>query len=101
MVIILYKLLINLKTLVDGESANCLLDSGASHNFFFVNWCDQNGLDYKWDKWFSVQLADEQEVPSVGKLCCLVDLGPMKIAHLLYFGMQYTVCLRTSFSTNG
>ena len=47
MVIILDELLINLRTLVDEKSAECLLNSGALHNFFSVNWYDQNGLNYK------------------------------------------------------
>ena len=84
MVIVLNELLIKLRTLVDRKSAVCLLDSGALHNFFSVNWCEQNGLEYKEGKWFSVQLADGQEVPAVGKLCCLVDLGPMKTALTFY-----------------
>ena len=84
MVIVLNESLIKLRTLVDGKSAVCLLDSGVSHNFFSVNWCEQNGLEYKQGKWFSVQLADGQEVPAVGKLHCLVDLGPMKTALTFY-----------------
>ena len=59
MVIVLNELLIKLRTLVDGKSTNCLLDSGASHNFS-VNWCDQNGLECKQGKWFIVQLEDGQ-----------------------------------------
>ena len=47
MVIMLNELLIKLRTLVDGKSTVCLLDSGASYNFFSVNWCEQNGLEYK------------------------------------------------------
>ena len=84
MVIILNEFLIKLRTLADGKSADCLLDSEASHNFFSLNWYDQNGLEYKWCKWFSIQLADRQEVPEVGKLHCLIDLGPMKTELTLY-----------------
>ena len=84
MVIVLNELLINLRTLVDRKSAVCLLDSVASHNFFSVNWCDQNGPKYEWGKWFSDQLADRQEVPTVGKLHHLIDLGPMKMVLTLY-----------------
>ena len=83
-VIVLNELLINLRTLTDGILSDCLSDSGALHNFLSVNWCDQNGLDYKLGKWFSIQLADGQEVPAVGKLCCLVDLGPMKMTLTFY-----------------
>ena len=57
MVIILNELLIKLRTLVDRKSVDCLLDSGASHNFLSVNWYDQNGFDYEKGKWFSDQLA--------------------------------------------
>ena len=71
-------------TLVDGKSTDCLLDSGASHNFFSVNWYDQTGLEYKWGKWFYIQLEDEQEVPEIGKLHYLVDLGPMKTVLTIY-----------------
>ena len=50
MVIIFNESLIKLRALVDGKSTDCLLDSGASHNFFSVNWCEQNGLEYKQGK---------------------------------------------------
>ena len=84
MVIVLNESLLTLRTLVDGKFADCLLDSGALHNFLSVNWCESNGLEYEKGKWFSVQLADGQEVPAVGKLCCLVDLGPMKTVLTFY-----------------
>ena len=79
MVVVLDELLIKLKTLADGKSAICLWDSWALHNFFSVNWCNQNGLKYEWGKWFGVQLADGQEVHAAGKLCFLIDLVPIKI----------------------
>ena len=84
MVIVLNELLVKLRMLVDRKSAVHLLDNGASHNFFSVNWCEQNGLEYKEGKWFSIQLVDEQEVPAVGKLYCLVDLGPIKTELTFY-----------------
>ena len=84
MVIVFNELLLMLRTLVDGKFADCLLDSGALHNFLSVNWCESNGLEYKQGKWFSVQLADGQEVPAGGKLYCLVDLGPMKTVLTFY-----------------
>ena len=84
MVIVLNELLIKLRTLVDGKSAIFPFDSGASHNFFSVNWCKQNGLEYEQGKWLSVQLANIQEVPAVGRLCYLVDLGPMKTVLTFY-----------------
>ena len=93
MVIVLNESLINLRTLVDKKSTTCLLDSGASYNFFSVNWCDQNGLEYKQGKWFSVQLVDGQKVPTVGKLCCLVDLGPMKTALTFYVLYYNALCV--------
>ena len=93
MVIILDELLIKLKTLVDGKSANCLLDIGASHNFFSIDWYVQNGLEYEWGKCFSVQLADGQEVPAVGKLHCLEGLGPMKTALTFYILECLYVCM--------
>ena len=47
------------------------------------------------------ELEDGQEVPAVGKLCCLVDLGPMKIVLTFYIlGLQCTMYLRTPFSIN-
>ena len=52
--IVLNELLIKLRTLIDGKSADCLLDYGASHNFFYVNWCEQNGLEYAQGKWFDI-----------------------------------------------
>ena len=84
MVVVLNELLIKLRILVDGKSTICLLYSEALHNFFSVNWCEQNGLEYKEGKWFSVQLADVQEVPAIGILHCLVDLGPIKTAINFY-----------------
>ena len=54
MVIVLNELLIKLKTLIYGKLTDCLLDNSASHNFFSIVWCDQNGLDYEWGKWFSI-----------------------------------------------
>ena len=84
MVIVLNELSIKLMTLVDGKSATCLLDSWASHNFFYANCCEQNGLEYKQGKRFSIRLADKQEVLTVGKLYCLVDLGSMKTALTFY-----------------
>ena len=54
------------------------------HNFFSLNWSNKNGLEYKWGKWFSVVLSDGQEVLAVGKLCCPIDLGPMKIVLTFY-----------------
>ena len=76
-----------------------LLDSGASNNFFYVNWCDQNGLEYKWGKWFSIQLADGQEVHSVGKLCCLIDLGLMiaALTFLCFWTAMYHVIYNSLF----
>ena len=84
MVVVLNESLINLRTLVAGKSVDCLLDSGASHNFVSIEWCKQNALEYKKGDWFSVQLADGQEVPAVGRLCCFVDLGPLEIALTFY-----------------
>ena len=93
MVIILDGLSIKLKNLVDGKSANCLLDSGALYNFFSVNWCDHNGLKYEWGKWFSIQLADGKEVPTAVKLHCLVDLGLIKTALTLYILDYNILCI--------
>ena len=93
MVIPFNELLINLQTLVDGKSADCLLNNGISHNIFSVNCCDKNGLEYKWGKWFIVKLVDGQGVPAVSKLCCLVNLGPIKRA-LIFYVLDYNVlCL--------
>ena len=84
MVVVLDESLINLRTLVAGKSTDCLLDSGASHNFLSVEWCKENSIEYESGDWFSVRLADGQEVPVVAKLRCFVDLGPMKTALTFY-----------------
>ena len=47
MVFILNESLIKLKTLIDGKFTDYLLDSGASHSLFSINWYKQNGLEYK------------------------------------------------------
>ena len=93
MFITLNELLINFKTLVDGKYNDYLLDHGVLHNFFSVNWCDQNGLENEWGKWFSIQMAEGQEVPAVSKLRCLVDLGPMKAALTFYVLNCNLLCL--------
>ena len=73
-----------MRTLVDGKFIDCLLDVKTLHNFLSINWCEKNGLEHKEGKWFSIQMADGQAVLAVGKLFCLVDLGPMKTALTLY-----------------
>ena len=73
--------------LFTAESLSPTLYSGALHELFSVNWCEQNGLKHEQGKWFSVLLADGQEVSAVGKLRCLVYLGPIKTVltfHVLY-----------------
>ena len=98
MVIVLNESLLKLQTLVDGKSTSCLLDSGALHNFFSINWCKQNDLEYEHSKWFNVQLEDGHEVPAVGKLCCLVDLGLMKTVLTFYIlGCNVPCVLRPPF----
>ena len=84
MVIALHNQLITLKTTICGKSAECLLDSGASHNFLALDWCQKNELKVENGETFGVRLADGLEVPAVGKVHCFVDLGPMKTALTFY-----------------
>ena len=84
MVITLHNQLITLKTTIFGKLAECLLDSGALHNFLALDWCQKNKLKVKNGKTFGVWLADGLEVPAVGKVRCFVDLGPMKTAQTFY-----------------
>ena len=72
--------LLSLELMINDSSATCLLDSGASHNFLSLDWCQANGLRWDSAEQFGVHLADGQEVPAVGKVKCFVDLGPMKTA---------------------
>jgi len=80
MVVMLSNQLLSLDTTIGDRQATCLLDSGASHNFLSADWCQVGGLVYESSKHFDVRLADGQEVPAIGKIRCLVDLGPMKTA---------------------
>ena len=84
MVIALHNQLITLKTTICGKSAECLLDSGASHNFLALDWCQKNELKVENGETFGVWLADGLEVPAVGKVRCFVDLGQMKTALTFY-----------------
>ena len=84
MVIALHNQLITLKTTICGKLAECLLDSGASHNFLALDWCQKNELKVENGETFGVWLADGLEVPAVGKVYCFVDLGPMKTALTFY-----------------
>ena len=97
MVVILDKQLLSLKTVINDSPATCLLDSGATHNFFSADWCKANGLKVDSTEHFSVYLVDGQEVSAVGKAKCFVDLGPMKTA--LTFScatMWYPMCFGDS-----
>ena len=80
MVIVLHNQLISLKTTIFGKSAECLLDSGASHNFVALDWCQKNELKIENGKTFGVRLADGLDVLAVGKVRCFVNLRPMKTA---------------------
>ena len=80
MLIALHNQLINLKTTICGKSAECLLDSGALHNFLALDWCQKNELKVENGETFEVQLADGLDVPAFGKVHCFVDLGSMKTA---------------------
>ena len=84
MVVVLNDSLITLRTLVAGKSADCLLDSGASHNFLSASWCRDNSLEFEEGDWFSIKLTDGQEVPAIGKVRSFVDLGPMTTALTFY-----------------
>ena len=84
MVVMLNNQLLSLNTVINDSPANCLLYSGAIHNFLSADWCQANGSEFNSTKHFSVYLADEQEVSSVGKVKCFVDLGPMKTALSFY-----------------
>ena len=60
------------------------MDSGALHNLLALDWCYKNDLKLKNGETFGLWLADRLEVPTVGKVCCFIDLGPMKIALTFY-----------------
>jgi len=68
--------LLHIEASIGGEFANCLMDSGASHNFLSSNWCEIHGLEPEVIDHFEVRLADGQEVSATGKICCTVDFGP-------------------------
>ena len=90
MVVILHNQLLSLKTVINDSLATCLLDSGATQNFLSADWCKVNNLKFDSTKHFGIHLADGQEVSSVGKVKCLVDLGPMKTA-LTFHVLQYDI----------
>ena len=76
--------LLSLKTVINDSPATCLLDSGATLKFLSADWCKANSLKLDSTEHFSVYLVDVQEVPTVGKVKCFVDLGPMKTALTFY-----------------
>ena len=78
MIVMLNNQLLSLKTVINDSPATCLLDSGATYNFLSADWCKANGLKFDSTEYFSIYLADRQEVSAVEKVKCFVDLGPMK-----------------------
>lgn len=80
MIVVLNELLTSLRTLIYDKSIECLLNSGASHNFLFSNWSLEWGQKFDNDDRFGVNLTDRQEVSAINNVQCLPDLVPMKIA---------------------
>ena len=78
MVITICNQMISLKTSISGKTAECLLDSGASHNFLAFDWHQKNEFKVENRETFKVWLVDGLEVPAVGKVRCFVTLEPMK-----------------------
>ena len=78
MVVVLNNQMLSLKTVINDCPATCLLDSGATHTFWSIDWCKACGLKVDSIEYFSIHLSDEQKVSDEGKVKCFVDLGPMK-----------------------